>query len=313
MNITSQSGLLKLHHDPDDDPSSDPRTRQRYIESKTGETFTVKVSVHKGFELSTMGLDDAVHITIYYDGQARGWYTDLTVATILLEWSKGKPAEHTFSHVSNFCQVTQQWKQGATSFGALDTKETIDSQTSLSDVQNLGRIQVEVGRVHRIPRSTPIRATKASQKPVTEVTEKILKGKAIANTVRVIDELPGREPPPNEYKHRPIHGEHGLPLIFNIFYRSRHTLQMLGCIPRTPSPEPETATPTSPVTSREQKVRDLRAQLALLEGAGNVKAEGVGSGSRATIKRELEDTENAGSRKRPRNSGKIETIDLTDD
>lgn len=140
MNITSQSGLLKLHHDPDDDPSSDPRTRQRYIESKTGETFTVKVSVHKGFELSTMGLDDAVHITIYYDGQARGWYTDLTKATILLEWSKGKPAEHTFSHVSNFCQVTQQWKQGATSFGALDTKETIDSQTSLSDVQNLGRI-----------------------------------------------------------------------------------------------------------------------------------------------------------------------------
>ena len=33
---------------------------------------------------------------------------------------------------------------------------------------------------------------------------------------------------------------------------------MLGCIPRTPSPESEIATPSSPVISREQKVRDLR-------------------------------------------------------
>ena len=31
------------------------------------------------------------------------------------------------------------------------------------------------------------------------------------------------------------------------------------------------------------------------------------------MKRELEDTENAGSRKRPQNSGPIETIDLTGD
>lgn len=86
---------------------------------------------------------------------------------------------------------------------------------------------------------------------------------------------------------------------------------MLGCIPRTPSPEPETARSISPVTSREQKVRELRAQLALLEGAGNVKGEG--SGSRATVKRELEDTENSGSRKRSRKSGPIEIIDITGD
>lgn len=104
---------------------------------------------------------------------------------------------------------------------------------------------------------------------------------------------------------------------------------MLGCIPRTPSPEHETAATISDVASREQKLRELRvshsyrarlppvrlilkqAQLALLEGAGNVKAEG--SVSRATVKRELEDTENAGSRKRSRNSRPIETIDLTDD
>ncbi|CAF9915506.1 MAG: hypothetical protein ALECFALPRED_010231 [Alectoria fallacina] len=313
VEVTTQSGPLILHHDPDDDPSNEPCTRQRYIEAVTGATFKVKVSVHKNFDLSTLEYDDAVHIVIFYDGQKRGWYTDLTRATIVHERSKGKPAEHTFSHVSNFCQETQQWKLGATSFGALDMKDTFDFHTSLSDVQNLGRIQVKVARVHRILRLTPIRATKGIQKPVTEVTEKILKGKAIANTVRVIDELPGSEPPPTQYDHRPIYGEHGQPLIFNIFYRSRHTLQTLGCIPRTPSPEPEIATPISAVTSREQKVRDLRAQLALLEGAGNVKSESSGSSSRATVKREPEDTENAGFRKRSRHSGPIETIDLTGD
>lgn len=60
----------------------------------------------------------------------------------------------------------------------------MDSENTLSDVQNLGRIQVKVARVHRILRSTPIRPNKVTQKQITEVTEKVLKGKAIANTVR---------------------------------------------------------------------------------------------------------------------------------
>ena len=120
LEVITQSGPLILHHDPDDDPSNEPCTRQRYIEAVTGATFKVKVSVHKIFDLSTLEYDDAVHIVIFYDGQKRGWYTDLTKATIVHEWSKGKPAEHTFSQVSNFCQETQQWKLGATSFGALN-------------------------------------------------------------------------------------------------------------------------------------------------------------------------------------------------
>lgn len=200
LQVITQTGALKLHHDPDDDPSSEPRTRQRYIEAVTGATFKIRVHLHKDFELYTLGLDDAVRITIFYDDQKTSWFIDLTRAAIVQEWRKGKSIEHTFSHVSNFCQETQQWKQGATSFGALHTskchgfaftcqaltasiEETTDSQAP-SDVQNLGRIQVKVARVHRDLRSTPIRAKGATQKPITEVTEKILKGKAIANTVR---------------------------------------------------------------------------------------------------------------------------------
>ena len=63
-------------------------------------------------------------------------------------------------------------------------EETVHSQISLSDAHNLGRIQVVVGRVHRSLRRTPRRSTKEKDEPVTEVTEKVLKGKAITNTVR---------------------------------------------------------------------------------------------------------------------------------
>ncbi|KAM0796727.1 hypothetical protein BDR22DRAFT_500816 [Usnea florida] len=311
VEIATQGGPLMLHNDPDDDPSNDPYTRQRYVEAVTGATFKVKVSLDKSFRLPCRGPDEAVHIKIYYDGQKRGWYQDLTCATIVKRWSKGEPAEQTFSHISKFCKETQQWKQGATTFGALDMKETVHSQISLSDVQNLGRIQVIVERVDCSLRRTPRRSTKEKDEPVTEVPEKVLKGNAITNTVRVTDELPGLEPPMSLYDHTPIPGDYGRPLTFNILYRSRNTLQMLGCIPRTPSPEPQITRLISPATNREQRIRDLRAQLALLEGDGNVKAEG--SGSRATVKREMEDTENTGSRKRPRKSGAIETIDLTDD
>lgn len=119
VQVITQDGPLKLHHDPDVDPSSEPRTRQRYIEAVTGATFRVKISVHKDFELHTLGCCDAVQITISYDGQECYWYTHLTRASIVCEWSKGKPAEHTFSRIPNFCQETHQWKQGVTSFGAL--------------------------------------------------------------------------------------------------------------------------------------------------------------------------------------------------
>ena len=61
----------------------------------------------------------------------------------------------------------------------------------------------------------------------------------------------------------------------------------------------------------QTKLTPRQAQLALLEGAGSVKSGGLDS--RATVKRELEDAGNAGPRKRSRNSGPIETIDLTDD
>ena len=85
--------------------------------------------------------------------------------------------------------------------------------------------------------------------------------------------MPSNAPPPTTYDINYMGGVEGDPLTFNILYRSKReygtctvallctntlpcpeTLQTLGCIPRTPSPEPETAA----TISREQKIGELR-------------------------------------------------------
>ncbi|KAL8963735.1 MAG: hypothetical protein Q9193_000041 [Seirophora villosa] len=91
------------------------------------------------------------------------------------------------------------------------------------------------------------------------------------------------------------------------------TLQMLGCMPRSPSPEPvdrSTAISTLPsdIAIREELVA-LRARLAELE-----RNQPIVKPERARVepgvKRERDDKENQAPRKRNR---RIETIDLTDD
>ncbi len=53
-----------------------------------------------------------------------------------------------------------------------------------SDLENLGRIRVTAQRVLRTRRALPHHNYGIHHKPVTEVSEKLLKGKAITNTVQ---------------------------------------------------------------------------------------------------------------------------------
>ena len=121
-----------LHNDPDEDPSNEPYTCQRYVEAVTGATFKVKVSLRESFSTRHMAFDDAVKITIFYDGQKRGWFIDFTRAAITHKRRRGKSVECTFSHVSNFNEESQQWEDGATSFGALDMSKVHCSASRMS-------------------------------------------------------------------------------------------------------------------------------------------------------------------------------------
>lgn len=204
---------------------------------------------------------------------------------------------------------------------------------------------------------------------MTEVSEKMLKGKAITNNIRYetfryaitglttknrsTNATVAKEPLYSEYDTTPMHGVNGQPLTTIIFYRPRREHRQEICDPQAKcSPRYSADAGLHPSISIS-RVRDLssartqrgrprakntrfkgksfidtqwlrmarclhetQAQLAVLEGDGNIKAEG--SNAKRRIKREIEDTEDlqiteTRSTERTRHSGPIETVDLTED
>lgn len=63
-------------------------------------------------------------------------------------------------------------------------EDNADTKSSPEKLKSLGRIQVKVQRVLRTVRAVPSHCPKIMEKPITEVSEKMLKGKAVTNTVR---------------------------------------------------------------------------------------------------------------------------------
>ncbi|KAK0512660.1 hypothetical protein JMJ35_004677 [Cladonia borealis] len=314
VEIISNGEVLTLYNDPDDEPSHNPRVRQRYIEAVTGATFEVKIRVDHRFSLFSLGKNDAVQATVYYDS-THGYSKSLPIDPLS---GFGGGVSCTFTRIYNFCPETRQWKSGATTFGALVTRETTTHVPSVADLEGLGMIAIALQRVHRVLRTGSPPEIIKTPSSVTEVSEKVLKGRAIANTIRASNERVSDGPGYGKYDHFPIQGEGGQPLKYNIFYRSRRTLQMLGCIPQSPSPSPSPV-PTNHVNDgREQELRALRARLAKLEGT-DTKAQGADSKTR--IKREIGELEASDdikvtatrSAKKSRSTRPVETIDLTAD
>ncbi|KAI4121209.1 MAG: hypothetical protein LQ347_006929 [Umbilicaria vellea] len=108
-------------------------------------------------------------------------------------------------------------------------------------------------------------------------------------------------------------------------------LQIIGCIPRSPSPEPSIKLPPretgrqsavpkpdpTPDSSRDRRISALEVKIARLERSLKVEPEAVASASGSAntrgVKREYDDDEVVCERKRNRPSGSIETVDLTED
>ena len=115
------------------------------------------------------------------------------------------------------------------------------------------------------------------------------------------------------------------------------TLQMMGCIPQTPSPSPSPVPTNHTNTAREQELRALRvslgpSRLSTARRANNMiqtrlaelestDTKAQGADSKTKIKREIGELEAsddiqitaARSAKRIRNAGPVETVDLTAD
>jgi hypothetical protein len=119
VDVISGGKTLALYNDPDEEPSHNPRVRQRYVEAVTGAIFQVKLSITPAFILPSLGPQDAVRAKICYDSEAHGWYGDIAAWDITASMLRQESAAITFSRISHWCNETRQWKSGETTFGAL--------------------------------------------------------------------------------------------------------------------------------------------------------------------------------------------------
>ncbi|KAL8648283.1 MAG: hypothetical protein Q9226_006060 [Calogaya cf. arnoldii] len=290
VKVVSDGKSCPMYDDPDADghenPFSETSPPQKYIEAVTGAKFAVVLTLGPNFRFKKC---DGVRVTYHLDGDEQEWQNTISSKDAIRGPFENRTL--TFNCIRKYCHRTGQWQHGDLAFGELKIHERTDPVTSVNDVKGLGQIQIRWQRVH-FGKETVHEYNKNGTEPVSEVSEKVLKGKAIDTAIKF-----------------------ALPAL-NVF----STLQMLGCIPPSPSPAllntPSGAAGVKPDDSKEE-LRRLRARVAELEDrTGNtpqpkIKPEQLNSASR--IKREREDKENDGQRKKSRRSGPPEVVDLTAD
>ncbi|KAL8811215.1 MAG: hypothetical protein Q9223_001068 [Gallowayella weberi] len=299
-----------MYDEPDASNDDEPFTQQKYIEAVAEATFEVKVTLDPNFDFAGC---DAVRVKVGLDGD-KGYYMDIQATADAFEVRLGT--------MRRWCPESGQWQRGSYSFGKLDIKEVSDSRVSREQISSLGSIRISYRRIYfGQTREARTEAQYSTYKRVSEVSEKMLKGKSIQYSMKPIAFVKTHPPLPS-VDGIPLPGDLGREVVVNVLYRSKSTLQMLGCIPRSPSPQPVLGSQngratTAADTNVKEELRTLRARLAELENRGgttplsNIKSEQHRSAS--SVKREREDAEDAVERKRNKISGPVETIDLTGD
>ena len=120
IEVVRESQELELYDNPKQDIDHDPLHYQCYIEAISDAKFAVKVIFTRDYPLPTFHPNEAIRITISYDGDPVHWFNELSSDFMHTQWREKGIVEHVFSHVSSFDPRTQQWSRGATGFGVLN-------------------------------------------------------------------------------------------------------------------------------------------------------------------------------------------------
>ncbi|KAL8674353.1 MAG: hypothetical protein Q9168_001213 [Polycauliona sp. 1 TL-2023] len=313
IEVKTNDRTYPMYDDPDADGHEDPFSKsshpQKYIEAVTGAKFSIVATLNPKFDFAYC---DAVRVKAFYDTSNTYYYRDIK------RRDSAQIRSAYFTGMQTYCSETKQCHVGDLTFGELQMKDASDSAISLDQIKGLGNIRMSWQRI--CFGKEEVCSEKVASKIISEVSEKVLKGKAIENTIkpqnlRLVSSVPSKYA-----EGIPLLGKLGREVYVDILYRSKRTLQMLGCIPRSPSPVQQTTTLGDVAIKRgdpQDELRALRARVAELEKRTsssphpNVKSEQHRSTSQ--IKRERQDTENEVKRKRSRTSGPLEVVDLTAD
>lgn len=232
--IIANGQVLDFYDDPEAPEIPESRARHHYVEAVAGSTFQVKVNLTPQFNSYRMKAEDAVKISVVPDGNIGGGGRAVKYTKKLLQesFSRVYRCSHTFTGPKHFCKEIGQWMRSDYSFGNLVLKETPDPGFSVKQAEDLGKIQITIQRVKMEKRQVAYVPSTIPIETINEVPEKALKGRSIETTVRLANARP-TSASVHSHISKSISGEAGKPVVFNIYYRSRRALQMIGCIPRT--------------------------------------------------------------------------------
>ena len=122
IHIVSNGKRCPMYNDPDADGHEDPHSKisppQKYIESITGATFTVGVTLEPDFNFANC---DAIRIKFFLDTFSSYFHGDLTRTDT--EGGAVDRRTHSISSVMSFCPSTGQWQRADLTFGELKIGE----------------------------------------------------------------------------------------------------------------------------------------------------------------------------------------------
>jgi hypothetical protein len=247
VDILVEGNPQPIFEDPNPEDNNKEKGNNFYVEVVDDARFTVQVSLNPDFEFYHA---DGVRIYLSLDGR-EAWAHYLRRNSLEVLHSK------TITTHPNYNATTRQWQDEAFSFGKLRickqweflandmltrlyAVESTHLEEAPNTLQRLGQISVEIKRVTRHLRSKPKPVKALDEKTVTQVSEKLLKGKAIENAIRSgLQHILSchatercarpistgfREAPIRTYKYQLLAGDKGIPVKFNILYRSRSKL-----------------------------------------------------------------------------------------
>ncbi|KAL8698139.1 MAG: hypothetical protein Q9201_006731 [Fulgogasparrea decipioides] len=179
---------------------------------------------------------DAVRVFIQFDSEPRPLYLDIDRKEAF--GGRLNRRSVTFSYRTMRDDATGQWLKAYYSFGELGVKEASDSKVSLLQITRLGQIRIWYQRITYGPEVDRPVSAYGDPGRISEVSEKMLKGQSIENTIKPTNVVKSTPPPLTCIRGLPLPGHLGQEAVIVVLYRSRKALQMLGCIPRSPSPAP---------------------------------------------------------------------------
>ncbi|KAK2813107.1 hypothetical protein FQN50_000784 [Emmonsiellopsis sp. PD_5] len=249
-----------------DEDGTRPNEVVKYIESKAGATFGVRVNVKKGYAFDS----DSLSVQLDIDGQYAGG------AVTKKEEFLACPE---YSYVLNGQKCREAGNCYKKPFKFVDA---VVSENSKIVTPNSKIATIQVG-IWRAKRRRPKKPTTSSTSftPLGEISEKSTKGQAISHTASF---APKEAIKPFNFIDARFLGNNPI-ATFTFKYRSKKALQGLLIIPRTPSPVPLEDRPVEDLTVEEMRIlieRQRREAAIKHEHAQAVKRERSDTASSVT-------------------------------